>query len=382
MKCYSVVLTVSSVALWAQTSPIQMRDVTGLNDALNARVVRGTGFSPSRAGVINSSGQLDAAYGTLSDCVHVDGTSAPCNSLFVDGEVPAGNMDGANLVFTLGQVPFPVSSLQLFRNGLLLLQGQDYTLSGKTITFMNSAQPQVGDLVQAFYRWIALSVNQSLTTRAVPMESMTFQPRATSDSRQLARHWASEQAQKGFDETGNRLRAAARSGQHSSADRDSGDAVMAEQRSLSTDKDSRLLDGLPRQSQTQLDTAFSGMPMSLRLLASRSRAESASHRGSTPLPGASGPADLRELRNGDSANLPRSIRMLSERLQPRSLSSAPGHQQFISDSGNDFAAGDAAELLPGRSWTGNSSAALSFIGARLRAISPVHRRSQPETDIQ
>lgn len=51
-------------------------DVTGLVSDLVARPLKGLGFSPSRAAVINSSGAIDGALGNAGDCVLVDGTSA------------------------------------------------------------------------------------------------------------------------------------------------------------------------------------------------------------------------------------------------------------------------------------------------------------------
>ena len=57
------------------------------------------------------------------------------STTFVDGEVPAGTINGTNDAFTLANVPNPSTSLALFRNGLLLTQGGDYTLSSNSITF-------------------------------------------------------------------------------------------------------------------------------------------------------------------------------------------------------------------------------------------------------
>jgi hypothetical protein len=51
-------------------------DVAGLVTDLAARPLKGPGFAPSRAAVINSSGAIDAAIGNADDCVLVDGTSA------------------------------------------------------------------------------------------------------------------------------------------------------------------------------------------------------------------------------------------------------------------------------------------------------------------
>jgi len=51
-------------------------DVAGLVTDLSMRPLKGPGFAPSRAAVINSSGAIDAAVGNGGDCVLVDGTSA------------------------------------------------------------------------------------------------------------------------------------------------------------------------------------------------------------------------------------------------------------------------------------------------------------------
>ncbi|MBI4910623.1 MAG: hypothetical protein HY820_43825, partial [Acidobacteria bacterium] len=51
-------------------------DVTGLVSDLAARPLKGLGFAPSRAAVINSSGGIDGALGNPGDCVLVDGTSS------------------------------------------------------------------------------------------------------------------------------------------------------------------------------------------------------------------------------------------------------------------------------------------------------------------
>lgn len=129
-------------------------DVTGLVQDLAARAVKGPGYISSRAAVINDTGGLEGAVGSASDCLRVDGTSGPCTTIvFVDQEVPAGVVDGANVAFTIGNAPSPVSSLHLFRNGLLQKVGFDYTLSGSTITFLSAATPQAGDTVVGSYRF-------------------------------------------------------------------------------------------------------------------------------------------------------------------------------------------------------------------------------------
>lgn len=136
---------------------VQINDVSGLSWELTNRPARGTLFTASRAAIINANGGLDGAAGNPADCVKVDGSSGPCGSggvglAFVDGEAPAGVLNGSNAVFTLAAAPAPVASLMLFRNGILLRSGVDYALTGSTVTFQPGAIPQSGDLVQAFYR--------------------------------------------------------------------------------------------------------------------------------------------------------------------------------------------------------------------------------------
>ena len=90
----------------------------------------------------------------------MDGTSGPCASVsttFIDGEVPAGTANGSNAAFTLANVPNPPTSLALFRNGLLLEQGVDYTLSSNAIMFETGAVPQSNDILSASYR-LAVSI--------------------------------------------------------------------------------------------------------------------------------------------------------------------------------------------------------------------------------
>ncbi len=141
-------------------SSVLITDVSGLRDELDARPVKATGYTTGRAAFIDSNGAIDAVLGNLSDCVHVDGTSSACaggsggssGPAFVDSESPSGGVDGSNTAFTLVGAPNPAISLQLFRNGILQRAGVDYSLAGNNITFLSAAVPQVGDVIQAYYR--------------------------------------------------------------------------------------------------------------------------------------------------------------------------------------------------------------------------------------
>jgi hypothetical protein len=72
---------------------------------------------------------------------------------FVDAEIPSGSVDGSNTAFTLAHAPNPAASLQFFVNGLLYLQGEDYELSGATITLTAADPPESGGILQASYRY-------------------------------------------------------------------------------------------------------------------------------------------------------------------------------------------------------------------------------------
>jgi hypothetical protein len=135
-------------------------DIAGLSDELDARPVKGFAFTTDRIVKTGSTGALESVQGNLSDCIHVDGSSGPCGSAstgssgpgFVDQDVPTGTIDGSNTVFTLSQAPSPAASLLLYRNGVLLKAGVDYTLSGLMVTFGSLSVPQSGDLLLASYR--------------------------------------------------------------------------------------------------------------------------------------------------------------------------------------------------------------------------------------
>ncbi|MCP5115899.1 MAG: hypothetical protein GY953_34155 [bacterium] len=144
-----------TTAAVGEGTEIPMADVTGLIDALNIRPTKGITYVPSRAAVIGATGELEAAAGTLGDCIHVDGSTGPCGPgvSYVDGETPTGAIDGINTSFTLAGTPNPAASIKLSRNGMLQSQGVDFTIAGNSITFLAGAIPQPGDGLRASYRF-------------------------------------------------------------------------------------------------------------------------------------------------------------------------------------------------------------------------------------
>ena len=127
--------------------------VTGLSSYLNAisnsvNTITATvgGFNTTVAGISNSVSNLQTTVSTL-----VANGANNSAATFVGGETPQGAV-GGNSPFQLAQIPNPPSSVMLSNNGVLLAAGQDYSLSGNTITFLAGAQPQPGDTLLASYR--------------------------------------------------------------------------------------------------------------------------------------------------------------------------------------------------------------------------------------
>ena len=145
----------SAGGLTGSTGPVTEASVTNLVSDLNARPIKGPGYGINAVAVVDQNGQLETAVGSLGDCVFVDGTTGPCSSVtlptWVNGETPGGAVNGLNATFTLANTPSG-SSLLLFRNGVLVQAGLDYSLNGSTIQFAGNAIPQAADTLVAEYR--------------------------------------------------------------------------------------------------------------------------------------------------------------------------------------------------------------------------------------
>lgn len=145
----------TTAAASGDTSSIPESNVVGLVADLGARPVKSPSYAPGRSAVVDSGGLISTAVGNATDCVHVDGSSGPCGAggpSFVDADSLSGIVDGSNTTFGLSAVPDPVTSLSVYRNGMLQKIAQDYTVSGTTITFVTAATPQPADTLLASYR--------------------------------------------------------------------------------------------------------------------------------------------------------------------------------------------------------------------------------------
>jgi hypothetical protein len=105
----------------------------------------GTLTGSATISVTNGSGSI-----TLNAVTGVNGVITAPN--FVIGEVPTGTINGTNPTFTLANTPL-VGKEMVHVNGIRqqVGSGNDYTISGATITFLSGAIPQTGDVVIVDY---------------------------------------------------------------------------------------------------------------------------------------------------------------------------------------------------------------------------------------
>jgi hypothetical protein len=66
----------------------------------------------------------------------------------VYGETPGGLINSSNTVYTLANIPM---LLQLFKNGIRLTNGVDYTISGLTITMTVAPTTSTDKLIADYF---------------------------------------------------------------------------------------------------------------------------------------------------------------------------------------------------------------------------------------
>lgn len=104
--------------------------------------------------VVSSAGSSGQCW--MSNGASADPTWQPCpgGGSFAANETPTGTVNGVNATFTLASTPNPAASLQLYKNGQLMLPGGvDYTLTTNSIAYVAGAIPKTGDVHVAFYRF-------------------------------------------------------------------------------------------------------------------------------------------------------------------------------------------------------------------------------------
>jgi hypothetical protein len=127
----------------------------------------GPGASPSLANrvvgdmwMVNNSGEIVffASVGgsdVTRTLLHNASTISHSNisNIFVTRETPDGAVNGTNTDFVIDFIPASGTE-EVFVNGVLQNSGggNDYTITGTTITFLSGAVPQTGDVIVVSYR--------------------------------------------------------------------------------------------------------------------------------------------------------------------------------------------------------------------------------------
>jgi hypothetical protein len=143
-----VVGTLSADYLFSTSSP----SVTGGTSA-----VRTTGQTPipinDVVGLAADLSQINTQLQSLNSGLTTVSAALTVylSTLWIIGEIPGGALNGSNVTFSLANVPVPATSVRVYRNGLRLSVGMDYSISGASITFLSTAIPQLSDLLQVDY---------------------------------------------------------------------------------------------------------------------------------------------------------------------------------------------------------------------------------------
>lgn len=117
----------------------------------NGQVLIGNGSGYTLATISGGAG-ITVTNGAGSISLAVNTTTILAKGDFVVREIPTGTVNGSNATFTLAATPVSGSE-HVFVNGVLqnVGAGNDYTISGATITFLTGAIPQTGDIVRVSY---------------------------------------------------------------------------------------------------------------------------------------------------------------------------------------------------------------------------------------
>ncbi len=130
---------------------IPVSQVSGLTSDLNAINASLSTFNAVTQGLNLLISNLTNTVNSLSATV---GNLAPgtTNANFIDDEIPSGAINGSNVSFTLAYTPAPSTDLSLYRNGILQMNGLDYSVTANAITFSSNEPPQTADELLAYYR--------------------------------------------------------------------------------------------------------------------------------------------------------------------------------------------------------------------------------------
>lgn len=119
-------------------------EITG---SLSSYITAGPGIQI----LTGSSGQIQISVtGSLTSSGSPPAAAGVGTELVMNGAL-TGIFDGLNRVFQLDAVPADSSTLMLWMNGQLLVQGSDYVVSGSAVTLIDGLSPVEGDVLRAMY---------------------------------------------------------------------------------------------------------------------------------------------------------------------------------------------------------------------------------------
>lgn len=115
----------------------------------NGQLLIGNGTGYTQAALTAGTG-IAITNGAGSITIAVTGVLTSAS--FVVREIPSGTVNGSNVTFTLANTP-TAGTESVYVNGVLqnVGSGNDYTISGATITFQSGAIPQTGDVILVSY---------------------------------------------------------------------------------------------------------------------------------------------------------------------------------------------------------------------------------------
>lgn len=118
----------------------------------NGQLLIGAGSGTPSLATLTGSSTITITNGTGSISLNINSTNVLVPTNYVVGEVPSGTKNGVNSTFTLANTPLTGKQV-IYVNGIRQQEGggNDYTISGVTITFLAGAIPQTGDIVLADY---------------------------------------------------------------------------------------------------------------------------------------------------------------------------------------------------------------------------------------
>ena len=149
--------TVTVVSVGASTTTVADNDTSFVEvDSAGSVTNNVTGFTQGRiplAEVTAVTGDITVVTDKRAWLDLDPGATGLLEANFVDNEVPTGDLDGADVTYTLANTPSPATSLKVYLNGIRQDEGagDDYTQAAGVITF--AAAPISTDKVLADYRF-------------------------------------------------------------------------------------------------------------------------------------------------------------------------------------------------------------------------------------